>query len=191
MIKPYLEVGEFVTTHGIAGEIKLYPWSDDAAFLERFTTLYLDERGKNKLKIEQLRVHKGMCLIKLEHVNTVENARSYVGKIAYIDRKDAELEPGQVFVQDLLEMKVVDAETGQQYGVIKEVTHPGRHDIYAVADAEGNHYLFPAVEPFLQKIEIDTETVYVSPIPGMFEKEAEPAKKSQKKQRRRKPVDTD
>ena len=92
-MKPYLEAGEFVTTHGIAGELRLYPWSDTPAFLTHFKTLYLDADGQKPLEIEQLRPHKNICLVKLAGVSSIAEARPYIGKTVWVARADAPL-PG-------------------------------------------------------------------------------------------------
>ena len=59
MRKAYLEVGKIVTTHGIQGEVRVYPWCDTPEFLAGFRTLYL-QNGKKPLSIERARVHKNV-----------------------------------------------------------------------------------------------------------------------------------
>lgn len=173
-MKQFLEAGEFVTTHGVTGELKLYPWSDAPDFLLPFHTLYLDKNGAQPLKVEQMRIHKNLCLVKLAGVASIEQARPYIGKTVYIARQDARLPPDKVFVQDLLGARVQDAATGQDYGEITAVTHPGRHDVYEITAADGEKYLFPAVEAFLDKVDVEAGVVRVKPIAGMFEKEPPP-----------------
>lgn len=185
MIKPYLEAGEFVTTHGIAGEIKLYPWSDDAKFMTQFKNLYLSGAGGKALKVIQARVHKNMCIVKLEGYDSIEQVRVLIGKTVYIARAEAGLPEGRYFVQDLLGAKVCDGNTGQVYGAIQNITHPGRQDIYEICSETGETYYFPAVEPFLGEVNLEKETVLVYPIPGMFEPEEENEKPARKKKSKR------
>lgn len=168
MKKAYLEAGEFVTTHGIVGELRLYPWSDDADFLTRFATLYLDAGGAKPLVVERARAHKNICIVKLEGVNSIEQARPYIGKTVYIARADAQLEEGRIFVQDLLGASVIDADTGRVYGAITAITHPGHHDVYEVQNEAGELFLFPAVAEFVQTIDVEKGCIAVRPIPGMF-----------------------
>lgn len=188
MIKPYLEAGEFVTTHGIAGELRLYPWSDDTGFLTRFKTLYQTADGKKPLRVVQVRPHKNMCIVELEGVETVEQARLLIGKTVYIARADAGLEEGRCFVQDLIGAKVVDGDTEQEYGIIADITHPGRQDIYEVHSPAGAVFYFPAVEPFLGKVDAENEVVTVYPIPGMFEEELEKKPKKPVKSKKKLPL---
>lgn len=179
-MKDFLETGEFVTTHGIHGELRLYPWCDDVSFLTQFNTLYLDENGRQAIEITSLRRHKNICIVKLRCVDSVEAAHSYIGKTVYINRREAKLAPGEYFVQDLIGMRLCDADSGQEYGVITNVTRPARQDIYEVAMPNQGVALFPAVEPFLVRTEVETRTIFVRPIPGMFDEVQPPAKKRQK-----------
>lgn len=170
MKKPFLEAGEFVTTHGITGELRLYPWCDGPGFLSGFTKLYLDENGKKHLKVK-IRPHKNMCIVKIEDVDTIEQARAYIGKTTWISRQEADLPAGRWFVQDIIGACVKDADTGEEYGCISSVTHPGSHDVFEIKRPDGSISLFPAVEPFLCELDVDGEQVKVRPIPGMFDGE--------------------
>jgi 16S rRNA processing protein RimM len=168
MKKAFLEAGEFVTTHGVAGELRLYPWCDEPAFLAGFTTLYLDESGRQPLRVARIRPHKSLCIVQLEGVESIEAARPYIGKTVYIARADAPLPKGSHFVQDLLGAVVRDADTGRDYGTIRAITHPGRHDVYEVARPDGGISLFPAAPPFVERVDADGGLVLIRPIPGMF-----------------------
>lgn len=185
-VKPYLEVGEFVSTHGIAGELKLYPWSDEPGFFLQFTRVFLQAEGGKALEIEQVRVHKNVCLVKLAGITTVEQARAYIGKTVYIARADVALAKDRVFVQDLLGAKVVHADTGEDYGVIVGITHPGRHDVYEIEGPDGRRHLFPVVKEFLEKVSPEEGLVLVRPIAGMFEAEVEKPPKPEKMRRKKK-----
>jgi 16S rRNA processing protein RimM len=155
------------------GELKLYPWSDSPQFLLPFATLYMDGAGKKPVKVQQMRVHKNMCLVKLEGVNNIAEARPYIGRTVYIARADADIGEGRVFVQDLLGAKVVHVQTGEMYGNITAVTHPGRHDVYEVTAETGDVFLFPAVGEFVEEIDVERGVVKVLPIDGMFEVQPE------------------
>ncbi len=180
-MKDFLEVGEFTTTHGINGELRLYPWCDDIDFLLGFKTLYLDKNGTKPLPVISLRPHKNLCIAKLENVNSIENARVYIGKTVYIARKDAKLAPDTYFVQDLLGASIQDADNGTLYGKITAITHPGRHDVYEIAMPCGETVFFPATQPFLVETRIDDSLILVRPIPGMFDPEPKKPKTPRKK----------
>lgn len=180
MMQQFLETGEFVTTHGILGELKLYPWNDGPEFLLGFSKLYLSADPNKVVEIEKIRVAKNVNIVKLKGVNSIEEARAFIGKTVWIDRADVVLEPGQFFVQDLLGASVVDAQTEEFYGKVQNVLHPGNHDVYEILAEDGEVYLFPAVEEFIAERNIEKSIVLVRPIEGMFEKEEKKEKKTKK-----------
>ncbi len=80
MLKPFLEIGEIVTTHGVMGEVKIYPWCDEPEVLCELPRLYLAD-GAQPRDILQARVHKeNMCLLLLEGVERMDAARRLVGR---------------------------------------------------------------------------------------------------------------
>lgn len=167
-MKEYLEAGEFVTTHGVMGELKLYPWCDDADFITQLPRLFLGRNGKKEQKVLSARVHKGMCLVKLEGVDSMDAARALVRKIAYFSRADVQLPEGRFFVQDIIGCKVLDADTKQEYGTLTDVTHPAASDVYEVRNEQGEIFLFPAVKEFLGELKPEEGFITVRPIAGMF-----------------------
>ena len=112
VMKAYLEAGQFVTTHGVLGELKLYPWADGPEFIACLPRLYISPQGGAPLELERVRAHKGMCIVKLRGVDGMDAARAYIGKTAYFARADAKLPPGRYFVQDIIGCEVRDAATG-------------------------------------------------------------------------------
>ena len=166
-MKRYLEAGEFVTTHGVTGELKLYPWSDGPELIASLPRLYLSPDGGRAVRLVGVRPHKGMCIVRLDGVDSLDAARSYVRRVAYFDREDVQLPEGRYFVQDVLGCRVLDADTGEEYGEIVNITHPAACDIYTVRGKGGEH-LFPAVDEFLVSLDPAAGEVRVRPIPGMF-----------------------
>ncbi len=167
MLKAFLEIGEIVTTHGIMGEVKIYPWCDEPEFLCALPRLYLAE-GANPCKIESARPHKNMCLVQFEGVSDMDAARKLVGKTVWAARVDMPLEEGRYFVQDILGCEVRDADTGVVYGKVTNISHPAANDVYTIRNDAGQEFLFPAVAEFLDTLCPEEEYILVRPIEGMF-----------------------
>ncbi|MEG2661050.1 MAG: ribosome maturation factor RimM [Oscillospiraceae bacterium] len=167
-MKEYIAAGEFVTTHGILGELKLYPWCDSAEFVCKLPRLFMKGDGTQCVRIMSARVHKNMCLLMIEGVSSVETARAFIGKTAYLARKDAKLPKGRYFVDDIIGSEVKDADSGKIYGKITDITRPAAQDIYTVENDKGEVFLFPAVPEFLVSLEPENAIVTVRPIEGMF-----------------------
>lgn len=187
-MKPFLEAGQFTTTHGIAGELRLYPWCNEPAFLAKFATLYLDDAGKTALPPLAIRPHKNLCLVKMDGVDSIEAARPYIGRVVYLSREEAALPPGTFFVQDLLGAHLQDTDTGEVYGTVAAITHPGRHDVYEVQRPGGQTVLFPAAPPFIHSISAEDALILVRPIEGMFPPEEDADDAPRKKAKRRPPA---
>ena len=160
--KRYLEAGQIVNTHGLRGEMRVLPWADGPEFLTGFSVLYIDEKPH---RVESCRVQKTCVLLKLEGTDDVDAARALRGKTVCIDRNDASLPEGSVFVQDLIGMRVID-QNGTEIGKITEVIELPKHDVYVVG-GEAGEYQIPAVKEFVKKTDLETDTVEVVVIEGM------------------------
>lgn len=158
----FLETGEIVNTHGIAGEVKLLPWSDRAEFLLDFKTLYVDGRP---LEVQTIRVHKNALLVRFSGYEDVDAAMALKGKRVSIARRDAKLAPGQFFLADLIGLTVRD-EAGETVGTLTEVLTPSIQNIYVVEGPGGTH-MIPAVPEFIKRVDIDGGEMVVSLIEGM------------------------
>ncbi|MFR3202558.1 MAG: ribosome maturation factor RimM [[Clostridium] leptum] len=127
MLKPYLEAGKITGTQGLRGEIRVDPWCDSAEALCRLKRLYFEE-GKQELKVVSARTQKRMAILKLEGVDSIEQADLLRNRVLYASRQDFKLEPGRYFIQDLLGVKAVDADSGRDYGAVTDVLKTGAND---------------------------------------------------------------
>lgn len=166
MKKQFLETGEIVTTHGIKGEVRVYPWCDTPDFLTDFKHVYL-KKGEIKLTVEDARVHKNIVIMKLEGYDTIERAVTLRGQVLYISRSDVKLAEGEYFVQDLIGIKVIDDDTGEEYGVITDVSQTGANDVYTIKNGE-LEYLIPAIPQVIIDTDTEREIMRIKPLEGLF-----------------------
>ena len=112
-MEKYLEIGKIVNIHGIKGEIKVQPWADTPDDL-----LYFEEIWINGVKYNVInaRTQKSCVLMKIEGVDTPEDAEKLRNKVISVDKDDFELDEGIYFWEDLLGLEVRDADTNQVYG---------------------------------------------------------------------------
>lgn len=150
-----------MNTHGVRGEVRIQPWADEAAFLTRFRRFYLDGRA---VAVRACRVHKDMCIAALEGVDDVNAAMALKGKVLFIDRDDARLPPGAVFLQDIIGAKVVD-EAGNDLGVLADVVPEPAASVLVVKGAR--EILIPDVPAFVLAKDADAGVVTVRLIDGM------------------------
>ena len=161
MKQQYLEAGQIVNTHGIRGEVRIVPWADDALFLKRFKTFYIDNKP---VRVLSSRVHKDMLIAQLEGITDINAAMPLKNKVIKIDRSDARLPKGSFFIQDILGASVVD-EQGNEIGKLTDVMDVPRGQIYEVK-GETDH-LIPAVPEFILNVDADAGIITVRLIEGM------------------------
>jgi len=168
MQKQYLECGKIVSTHGLRGEVRVQPWCDGPGFLLDFDTLYFDS-GATRLEVEDARAHKNVLILKLAGVGDIDAAAALRGKILYIDREDAPMDEGEHFVQDLLGLRVLDADTGLEYGKITDVLQTGANDVYELTGDDGKKKLVPAIPDVVINTDITSGVMTIRPLEGLFE----------------------
>lgn len=167
MLKPYLEVGKIVGTHGIRGEMRVECWANSPDFLSRFKTLYLDG-GKTPLAVA-CRPHKNIALMTVKGISSIEDADKLRGKILYIDRKDVRLGEGEHFVQDIIGLSVTDADSGAVYGTVKDVLKTGSNDVYEMQAPDGKLFYIPVIPDVMAGFDFDKGAVYIRPMKGLFD----------------------
>ena len=162
MKKPFLEAGQIVSTHGVRGDVKVMPWADDPEFLLDFDTVYL---GGKPVRVQSCRVQKTCVLVKLAGIDTVEAASALRDQVVSIDRADAQLPQGSIFIADLLGLPVYDGET--LLGTLAEVMPTPANDVYVVKSEDGQEHLIPAVPEFVLERNVDEGYIRVRLIEGM------------------------
>ena len=154
----YLEAGEIVSTHGVRGELKVLPWADGPEFLCDFHRVRI--AGK-EYAVESCRVQKTCNLLKIQGVDTMEDAQLLRGKIVEIYRCDAP--EGLIFAAELIGMTVISE--GQQIGKITDVLdYPGNKVYVVKGELE---YMIPAVKAFILDTDMEQDIMQVRLIEGM------------------------
>ena len=154
----YIEAGEIVSTHGIKGEVKVLCWLDDPEMLCEFDRVRIS--GK-EYTIRQCRVQKSCNLVKLDGIDTMDDAQAMRGKILQLYREDIDDEV--IFAAELIGM-VVYAD-GKEIGKIVEVLDYPGNSVYVV---RGRHeYMIPAVNQFILSTDMEANRMEVRLIEGM------------------------
>lgn len=167
-MKDYLEIGKIVTVHGLRGDVKVQPWCDSPEFLCAFPVLYL---GKEKKEVEVIdaRVQKNMAVLRLGGYETVEQAETLRNQMLYLHREDVELEDGIYFVQDLIGLDVLDADSGVSYGILKDVLQTGANDVYVVQSEGGKEVLIPAIPDVIVETNLEAGCMKIRPLEGLLD----------------------
>lgn len=171
MIKDFLEIGKITGTHGIKGEMRVYPWCDSPEFMTKFKVLYLDRKGEKPLKVKS-RPHGQMVILKAEGIDTIEEASKYREKILFMKRSDAEIPEGHYFIQELIDCTVIDADDESiTYGTLTDVSMTGANDVWHITDKDGKEYLIPAIPPVVIDTDVEKGVIKIRPLKGIFDDE--------------------
>lgn len=152
-----IEVGEFVNTFGIKGEIKVYPYVD---YLEDIKTIYIKNE---KMTISKIRFQKNVFIIKLKGIDDINLIEKYKGSKVYIDEADLpKLPEGQYYDHDLIGLDVI-TDDGKNLGKLDDIFNTGANDIYQVGEI-----LLPAIDDVVKKIDIENKQIIVHIIKGLI-----------------------
>jgi 16S rRNA processing protein RimM len=147
-----LKVGVITTTHGIRGEVKVYPTTDADRFLDLEYVLLDTGREKRKLEIENVKYFKNLVILKFRGIDNIE---MYKKRELWIPREEAqELEEDEYYIADLIGMDVV-LEDGSKFGTLKDVMETGANDVYVVEDAKGEEILLPAIRECILDVDVE------------------------------------
>lgn len=167
--KPFLEAGQITGTHGVRGEVRIQPWCDSAEQFAGFRTLYWDATGTRPVRLHA-RPHKQMALARLEGIDTVEAAAALRGRMLFVARRDLRLPEGYHLVQDLIGLTVVDADTGETYGRLTDVSQTGANAVYHMQTPRGE-VLIPAIPQVVIAIDTAADILRLRPMKGLLDDE--------------------
>lgn len=169
-MEQFLRVGVISSTHGIRGEVKVYPTTDDP---ERFLDLdevILDTGREHKiLEIEGVKFFKNQVILKFKGYDNINDIEKYLKKDLLVDREHAvELGENENFIADLIDMEVVTDE-GKVLGTLTDVIETGANDVYAVKTPEGKEILLPAIRDCILDVNVDEKRMTVHVMEGLLD----------------------
>lgn len=170
-MKQFLETAKIVATHGIRGEVRCQYFCDSAEFLCEFEELYLDKNGEKPVEIARAYPHKNVVIMKIDGIDTVEDAQKLIGKTLYMDRDDVELDEGVYYIQDIIGLTVKDIDSGEVYGKISDVYQNGATDVYSIKKENGTELMFPCIDEVVKKIDIEAGEMLIKPLEGLFDED--------------------
>ena len=151
-----LQVGVITTTHGVRGEVKVFPTTDDANRFKKLKEVILDT-GKEQLPLEiaQVKFFKNLVILKFKGIDNINDIEKYKGKILYVTREHAvKLKKDEYFIADLIGMRAV-TEEGEELGTIKDVLQTGANDVYIIKKDGEDELLVPAIKDCVKNVDIE------------------------------------
>ncbi len=165
-----LQVGIITATHGLKGEVKVYPTTDDPGRFRRLKKVILDN-GKVSvdLEIESVKYFKQFVILKFKGLDDIEQVEKYRKASLFVTRDNAvRLKKDEFFIADLIDMKVVN-EDGSPLGTLRDVITTGANDVYEVALPEGGTVLIPAIKECILEVDVENAVMKVHLLEGLLD----------------------
>lgn len=169
-MQEYIEIGQVVNVFGVRGEVKVIPFTDDITRFDDLKQIYLEKNKEKKtFFITSVKYHKNMVILKLEGIDTREEAEHYRNSSIIIDRKDAiKLPKDTYFIVDLIGLPVY-TDTGEKLGIVEDIYNTGSNDIYVVKNDFGKQILLPSIPEVLKEIDLEKGKITVHIMKGLLD----------------------
>ena len=163
-----LQVGVISSTHGVRGEVKVFPTTDDVTRFRQLKKVYLDTgREMLPLEIQNVKFFKQFAILKFKGIDNINDIEKYRGKSLMIDREDAvDLDEDEYFIADMIGMKVY-TEDGSEFGTLKDVMETGANDVYIIDSLEHGEVLIPASRECILDVDMDEERMTIHLMEGL------------------------
>lgn len=165
-----LRVGVISSTHGVKGEVKVYPTTDDPERFKQLKEVIVDTKKEQlPLAVQQVRFFKNMVILKFKGYDTINDIEKYKGCDLLIHRSQAiPLNPGEYFISDLIGLTVF-TDDGRELGRLKDVMQTGANDVYVVELPSGREVLIPAIKPCILDVNLEAGQMKVHLLDGLLE----------------------
>lgn len=169
-MEQFLQVGVITSTHGLKGEVKVFPTTDDAGRFKKLKEVLLDTgKGLKPMEIVQVKFFKNMVILKFKGYDTINDIEVYKGKDLLVTREHAvKLGPDENFIVDLIGL-AVETDEGEALGTLTDVIQTGANDVYEVTMKNGKQVLLPAIKQCILKVDLDEGKVLVHMMDGLLD----------------------
>lgn len=168
----YLNVGKIVNTHGVRGEIRIWPQTDfpEIRFRKGSRLLLIPPGQEEPVPVEVMnaRPQKNMYILKLKGIDSMNDAEKLKGGELKVDQDDrVPLEDGEYYVQDIVGCTVI-TDAGETLGVISDVLSPGANDVWVVKRQKGKDVLLPVIDEVVLNVDLSQRQVKVHLMEGLL-----------------------
>lgn len=164
-----LQVGVITQTHGVRGEVKVFPTTDDPERFKKLKKVLLDT-GKEMLPLEVqgVKFSKQFVIVKFKGIDNINDIERYKRCPLLVERQDAvKLEENEYFIADMLGIDVV-TEDGEDFGVLKDVIETGANDVYVIDSREHGEVLVPAIRECILEVDVEARKMTVRLMDGLI-----------------------
>lgn len=163
------QVGVITSPHGVRGEVKVFPTTDDPKRFKRLKEVILDTgRGESLLEIEGVKFLKKLVVLKFKGLDRPEDVEKFRQKSLYVTRENAvRLGRDEYFIADLMGLRVFD-EDDSEIGVLREVLETGANDVYLIDLNDGRELLLPAIKECVLNVDVEAGKMRIHILDGLL-----------------------
>ena len=164
-----LQVGVITQPHGVRGEVKVFPTTDDPVRFKKLKKVILDT-GKEKLdlEVEHVKFFKQFVIVKFKEFDNINDIERYKRCPLLVTREnDVPLEEDEYFVADMIGMKVI-TEDGTEFGTLSDVMETGANDVYVIDSKEHGEVLMPAIKECVLNVDMESGIITVHLMSGLI-----------------------
>ena len=167
-MEQFLQVGVISSTHGIRGEVKVFPTTDDPMRFKKLKKVFLDTgRERLELEVQSVRFFKQFAIVKFKGIDNINDIEKYKGKGIFVPREDAvPLDEDEYYIADLIGMEVF-TEDGH-FGVVRDVMETGANEVYIVESDEHGEVLIPAIRQCVLDVNVEEKKMKIRLMDGLI-----------------------
>lgn len=168
-MEQYLQVGVITSTHGIRGEVKVFPTTDDPQRFKKLKKVFLDT-GKEKMPLEVVsaRFFKNLVIVKFKGIDNINDIEKYKQCPLLVNREEAvDLEEDEYFIADLLGMEVYA--DGEYFGILKDVMETGANEVYVIDSEKHGEVLLPAIHDCILSVDTEEREMEIHLLDGLLD----------------------
>lgn len=164
-----LQVGVITSTHGVRGEVKVFPTTDDAARFKQLKHVLLDTgREMKPLEIQGVKFFKQFVILKFKGIDNINDIERYKRCPLLVERTDAvELKEDEYFIADMIGIQV-ETEDGEVFGTLKDVMETGANDVYVIDTEEHGEVLVPAIKECILDVDVENRKMTIHLMDGLI-----------------------
>lgn len=167
-----LQVGIITSTHGVRGEVKVFPTTDDPNRFKKLKKVVLDT-GKEQLDMEiaSVKFFKNLVIVKFKGIDNINDIEKYKKSSLWVTREHAmKLNKDEYFIADLIGLKGISDE-GEDLGTLSEVLQTGANDVYIFSKEGKKDLLVPAIKQCILHVDMERKEVLLHLLPGLRDDE--------------------
>lgn len=164
------QVGAIASVHGIKGEVKVFPTTDEPQKFKKLKTVWIKTaKEEREITLQQVKFFKNMVIVKFEGIDSPEQARLYRGATLWVPRAAAvPLKENEYYRADLIGLSVF-AEDGEALGTLTDVLETGANDVYEITLPDKRTVLFPAIRDCVKEVDLETGRMTVHVMEGLLD----------------------